>query len=96
VLGCCLTRVPVCYSVLKRDDERFGEGSFVPTSGSYGGFVAHEEFAGIGVSMIFWLGYGSVMGRPWCELQMVGERALGICGAELWRGWGRWLEELVA
>jgi hypothetical protein len=24
--------VPVCCSVLKRDDEKFGEGSFVPSS----------------------------------------------------------------
>jgi hypothetical protein len=23
--------VPVCYDVLKRDDERFGEGGFVPS-----------------------------------------------------------------
>jgi hypothetical protein len=28
------------------------------------------------------------MRRPWCELQVAGEWALGICGAELWQGWG--------
>jgi hypothetical protein len=38
---------------------------------------------GVGVSMIFWWGYRLVMGRPWCELQVAGERALEICGAEL-------------
>jgi hypothetical protein len=36
------------------------------------------------------------MGRPWCELQMAGEWALGIDVAELRRRRGRWLEELVA
>jgi hypothetical protein len=41
---------------------------------------------GVVVSVIFWWGCGSVMERPWCELQVASKRALGICGAELW--WG--------
>jgi hypothetical protein len=43
----------------------------------------------VSVFMIFKWGCGLVVGRPWCELQMAGEWALRICGAELWR---RWLE----
>jgi hypothetical protein len=26
------SRIPVCRSFLERDDERFGEGSFIPSS----------------------------------------------------------------
>jgi hypothetical protein len=87
------SRISVCYNILERDDERFGEGGFIPSSRGYGGFVAHKEFAGVGGSVVFWRGCGLVMERPWCELQVASEWALGISGAELWRG--RLLEELV-
>jgi hypothetical protein len=61
-------RVPVWCSVLKRDDERFGEGGFVPSGWGCDSFVAHGEFEGVGISMIFGQGCSSVVGRPWCEL----------------------------
>jgi hypothetical protein len=35
------------------------------------------------------------MGRPWCELQVADERALGVSVVELRQRWGKWLEELV-
>jgi hypothetical protein len=50
---------------------------------------------GVCVFVVFWWGCGSVMGRPWCELQAAGEWALGVSIAKLWRWWGRLLEELV-
>jgi hypothetical protein len=51
---------------------------------------------GVHVSVVFFQGCGPVMGRPWCKLQMAGMWTLGVGVAELWRRWGRWLEELVA
>jgi hypothetical protein len=45
--------------------------------------------------MVFRRRCGSVVCGPWRELQMAGEWTLGVCGAELRRGWWRWLEELV-
>jgi hypothetical protein len=87
--------IPICCSILERDDEWFGEGSFVPSGWGCGDFVAHKELAGIRVSMVYWRVCGLVMGRPWCELQVASEQALGVDVAESrWR-WGRQLEELV-
>jgi hypothetical protein len=61
-------RVPVCSSVFERDDEGFGEGSFIPSSLGYGIFIGHEKFASISVSVVFRQRGGSVRRRPWCEL----------------------------
>jgi hypothetical protein len=45
--------VPIFCGILERDDEGFGEGGFVPSGWGYGSFVAHEEYAGVRVSMVF-------------------------------------------
>jgi hypothetical protein len=46
-------RILVSCSVLKRDDERFGEDQFIPSSRGCGIFVAHKESVGVDVSMVF-------------------------------------------
>jgi hypothetical protein len=44
--------------------------------------------------MVLWWCYCSIMQGPWCELQVFGQRAFGVNGADLWWRW--WLlEEMV-
>jgi hypothetical protein len=55
------SRIPICDQVLQGDDEGFHEGGFVASCQGYGGFIAHKNLAGVGVTVVFWWQYSSIV-----------------------------------